>query len=85
MSSPIEQRIGTLGSAGRKAFIPYLMSGFPTRRRFRALAEMVLEEGADLLEIGIPFSDPLADGPTKRGKLPTSSWNWRLTVRRRNF
>jgi tryptophan synthase alpha chain len=47
---------------GSKALAAYLMSGFPTRHGFRALAHQVLENGADLLEIGVPFSDPLADG-----------------------
>jgi tryptophan synthase alpha chain len=50
-------------AAGRKLFVPYLMSGFPTRARFRELASFVLANGADALEIGVPFSDPLADGP----------------------
>ena len=44
--------------------IPYLTAGFPDREGFVDLAVAVLEAGADALEIGIPFSDPLLDGPS---------------------
>lgn len=49
---------------GRKAFIPYLMAGYPDRDTFLSLVNGVFDTGADILEVGIPFSDPLADGPT---------------------
>jgi len=49
--------------AGRGVLIPYLTAGFPEPERFVDLAVCVLEAGADVLEIGIPFSDPLLDGP----------------------
>jgi tryptophan synthase alpha chain len=52
-----------LREQGRKAFVPYLMAGFPSRTLFRDAARTLLEAGADALEIGVPFSDPLADGP----------------------
>ena len=39
------------------------LHGFPSRRAFREIAARVLESGPDVLEIGLPFSDPLADGP----------------------
>src|SRR5690606_36230066 len=45
------------------AFIAYLTAGFPTAERFQEAALEVLEH-ADLLEVGLPFSDPLGDGPT---------------------
>jgi len=48
---------------GRAVLIPYLTMGYPTPERSIALAEAAIEGGADLLELGIPFSDPLADGP----------------------
>ena len=50
-------------AAGRGAFIPYLTSGFPTLVECDRLASALCEEGADVLELGVPFSDPLADGP----------------------
>ncbi len=50
-------------AAHRGAFIPYLTSGFPTLTESDRLASSLCEEGADILELGVPFSDPLADGP----------------------
>jgi tryptophan synthase alpha chain len=44
--------------------IPYLTAGYPTRRASLEALHMVAEAGADFVELGIPFSDPLADGPT---------------------
>jgi tryptophan synthase alpha chain len=41
----------------------FLTAGFPSKYNFVELAKNVLDEGADMMEIGIPFSDPLADGP----------------------
>jgi tryptophan synthase alpha chain len=46
----------------RKALVPYLTAGFPDQRLFVRLLREFVKMGADLLEIGIPFSDPLADG-----------------------
>ena len=47
----------------RTALIPYLTAGHPDRATSLAAMNMVVEAGADFLELGIPFSDPLADGP----------------------
>jgi tryptophan synthase alpha chain len=47
----------------RAALMPYLMGGFPDLETSRAAGEAAIEAGADLLELGVPFSDPLADGP----------------------
>lgn len=44
--------------------MPYMMAGYPDRESSLAIAEAYVEEGADLIELGVPFSDPLADGPT---------------------
>ncbi|ACZ42156.1 tryptophan synthase, alpha subunit [Thermobaculum terrenum ATCC BAA-798] len=49
---------------GRLAFIPYIMSGFPDEPASVEIAKMYAETGADIIELGVPFSDPLADGPT---------------------
>ena len=47
----------------RAALMPYLMGGFPDLATSRAIGEAYAESGADLVELGVPFSDPLADGP----------------------
>ncbi len=44
--------------------MPYMMAGFPDRESSFAVAEAYADAGADLIELGVPFSDPLADGPT---------------------
>jgi tryptophan synthase alpha chain len=43
--------------------MPYLMGGFPSLEGSRAIGEACLDHGGDLLELGVPYSDPLADGP----------------------
>ncbi|MGD9736093.1 MAG: tryptophan synthase subunit alpha [Solirubrobacterales bacterium] len=48
----------------RAALMPYMMAGFPDRETSLAVAAAYAESGADLVELGVPFSDPLADGPT---------------------
>ncbi len=48
----------------RAAFMPYHAMGYPTRERTLEIVAALAESGADLFEIGIPHSDPLADGPT---------------------
>jgi len=49
---------------GGKAFIPYIMTGDPSIQRTRELVGILEDCGADVIELGVPFSDPLADGPT---------------------
>lgn len=48
---------------GRAALMPYMMGGFPDQATALVVADSYVEAGADLVELGIPFSDPLADGP----------------------
>ena len=50
-------------SGKRAALMPYLMGGYPTLDASRAVGDAYAAGGADLVELGIPFSDPLADGP----------------------
>jgi tryptophan synthase alpha chain len=63
-----EQRIRAAFAAardeGRAALMPYMMAGFPDRDSGLAVARAYVDAGADLVELGVPFSDPLADGPT---------------------
>ena len=60
-----EERIAAaFGKPGRRAaLMPYLMGGFPDLARSRAIGEAYADGGADLVELGVPYSDPLADGP----------------------
>ena len=48
---------------GRAALMPYLMAGFPDLETSAAVIDAYADTGADLIELGIPYSDPLADGP----------------------
>jgi tryptophan synthase alpha chain len=59
----LDEMFATARAADRAALIPYITAGFPDPDTYVDLAVAVLEAGADALEIGIPFSDPLLDGP----------------------
>ena len=61
--SRIATRFALLKSQQRKALIPYVMAGDPTPAVTVPLLHAMVEAGADLLELGLPFSDPMADGP----------------------
>jgi len=61
--SRIPQRFEALRAEGRKALIPYITAGDPTPALTLALLQALVEAGADILELGVPFSDPMADGP----------------------
>jgi tryptophan synthase alpha chain len=62
--SRIETAIRTEVSAGRRALIPYLTAGFPNLDATPDLLLSLADAGADVIELGVPFSDPIADGPT---------------------
>ncbi|HTR72516.1 MAG TPA: tryptophan synthase subunit alpha [Solirubrobacteraceae bacterium] len=51
------------GSGKRAALMPYLMGGYPTLERSLEIGRACIQGGADLIELGMPYSDPLADGP----------------------
>ena len=59
----IKEYIKKVNARNEKVLSIFLTAGFPHKNDFVLLAEKVLQAGADMLEIGIPFSDPLADGP----------------------
>jgi Tryptophan synthase alpha chain len=60
----IQATFERLRHAGKAALMPYLTMGYPGRDSALSLVPALVEAGADLIELGIPFSDPLADGAT---------------------
>ncbi|MBE0698423.1 MAG: tryptophan synthase subunit alpha [Anaerolineaceae bacterium] len=60
----ITNTFAALKKQGRAALMPYFTLGFPTLEGSLAVIETLAGSGADLIELGVPFSDPLADGPT---------------------
>jgi tryptophan synthase alpha chain len=64
MKNRIDETFERLKERGDKALIGYVTAGFPTLDSFEAVVPKLQEAGMDILEIGIPFSDPIADGPT---------------------
>jgi tryptophan synthase alpha chain len=61
--SRIQHTLDQLKAQGRKALIPYVMAGFPQADITPALMHRLVASGADIIELGVPFSDPMADGP----------------------
>jgi tryptophan synthase alpha chain len=59
----LSERFGTLRAAGRRALVCYVTAGHPDRGASRALVQGIADAGADVIELGVPFSDPVADGP----------------------
>lgn len=61
--SRLQARFEQLKAQGRKALIPYVTAGDPAPEHTVAIMHAAVEAGADVLELGVPFSDPMADGP----------------------
>ena len=59
----IQTTFASLKAQDRKALIPYLMTGFPHADSTVSMMQAAVAAGADLIELGVPFSDPMADGP----------------------
>ena len=59
----IDQRFAELKQQGRKALIPYITAGDPAPQYTVGFMHALVEAGADVIELGVPFSDPMADGP----------------------
>ena len=59
----LEKKVRDAAAAGRYALIPFLTAGYPNQDDFWADLVALDEAGSDVIEIGVPFSDPVADGP----------------------
>ena len=62
--SPIGRRFSKRAAQGQACLIPYITAGFPDLSATVEMMEAAADSGADVIELGVPFSDPLADGPT---------------------
>lgn len=62
--SRIRSTFEALASEGRKALIPFITAGYPEPTLTVPLMHALAQSGADIIELGVPFSDPMADGPT---------------------
>ena len=62
-SNPIDVVFRKLRGEGRKAFIPFVTAGDPDLATTTRLVRKLAESGASLIEVGFPYSDPIADGP----------------------
>ncbi|MGA1724514.1 MAG: tryptophan synthase subunit alpha [Burkholderiaceae bacterium] len=62
--SRIANCLGALQAQSRKALIPYVTAGFPRPQDTPELMHTMVQAGCDIIELGVPFSDPMADGPT---------------------
>src|SRR5213596_1286938 len=60
----IEGRFNDLAQSSRKGFIPFVTAGDPDLDTSLAICLKLADLGADVIELGVPFSDPMADGPT---------------------
>src|SRR6476661_8570014 len=63
MSTRIDRRFAALKQEGRAALVTFTMAGDPDYETSLALAQALPAAGADVIELGMPFTDPMADGP----------------------
>lgn len=62
-SERVAERFAQLRASGRRALVPYITAGHPSPNATMELLKGLEGAGADVIEIGVPFSDPMADGP----------------------
>ena len=63
MSTRIDRRFAALKEEGRAALVTFIMAGDPDYDTSLAIAKALPKAGADIIELGMPFTDPMADGP----------------------
>jgi len=64
MTQRIDQTFTALSAINSTAFVAYIMGGDPDRATSQAVLNALPENGVDIIELGMPFTDPAADGPT---------------------
>ena len=81
--SRLEKRFASLQAAGKKALIPYICAGDPSLESTVPLLHELVRSGASAIELGMPFSDPMADGPVIHRARDQPRFQSRLRVRLR--
>ena len=86
MTSRIDHRFAALKQEGRAALVTFTMAGDPDYATSLALTKALPKAGADVIELGMPFTDPMADGPADPGRGPARAarraghasrrWRW---------
>ncbi len=64
VSNRITKKLGELHSKNKKALVPFITAGDPSKESTVGIMHALVRGGADIIELGVPFSDPMADGPT---------------------
>src|ERR671930_2308730 len=64
MTTRIDARFAQLNKEGRSAFVTFVMAGDPDPETSLAIVKALPQAGADVIELGMPFTDPMADGPS---------------------
>ena len=85
MTTRIDTRFAELAKEGRSAFVTYVMAGDPDPATSLDIIKALPKAGADLIEIGMPFTDPMADGPSIscicwRVSMPMMDWKSRTII-----
>ena len=76
----IEERLQSPRNAGRCALLPYFTSGFPDLATTGKLIQAADLMGAAVIEIGVPYSDSIADGPVIQGSFNHAIMHWREDI-----
>ena len=93
MDNRIAEKFSQLAKRGERALICYVVAGYPDIATTKQIVDALVDGGADMIEVGIPFSDPIADGPTiqaasnialKNGMTPEKALNLVRAVRKKH-